>query len=402
MSPASGLPSTLTVTVSPLTGRSYRAACDIPKGTCVLDVSTPYADMLYKNFRKEVCAECWRYELGRTDFLTCRDFVEAGLWFCDGRCRDIWLEREGIETVALLRTLETARIRSGKGKAKQENFTTPEKITEDALARAWEEVASQEKQAKTLARWKMIKLDDFEADLARYVLVALVHLYRELKSNATRSDKDTTSEPADISHSSGTLNFGGATWRDFAALQSGELPQTSMFPGLLENWIRVYQVLKSRFSYKGPRSSLNTHSSPTDQAAIVDLSDVITPQNVRTALGADLSNSFGIWQVPVAAESEGLGFGTYPIPSIFNHHCSPNVLKERMGRRLRFVTTEKARTGDELCISYGHVDGMSLEERRRYLQDGWFFLCQCSRCINEVNLQTSGDSVDVAGQQHTE
>lgn len=82
--------------------------------------------------------------------------------------------------------------------------------------------------------------------------------------------------------------------------------------------------------------------------------------------------------------------------------CSPNVRKERMGRRLRFVTTEEARTGDELCISYGHVDSMSLEERRRYLQDGWFFLCQCSRCINEADFQTSGDSVDIAEQQRTE
>lgn len=77
--------------------------------------------------------------------------------------------------------------------------------------------------------------------------------------------------------------------------------------------------------------------------------------------------------------------------------CTPNVRKERTGRRLRFVTTKDVRAGDELCISYEHIDGVSLEERRKHLQDGWFFLCQCSRCMDEGTSLSSENSAKAAG-----
>lgn len=319
----SGHPSTLAVSISPLTGRSYRATCDLPQGSCVLDVPTPYADTVYKKFRKEVCAECWRYELGRTAFLTCRDFAEAGLWFCDAGCHDTWLEREGEETVGLLKRLETARMRKEKGKTREDDAAPAAQVTQDSLARVWEDVVSQETRAKTFNRWKMIQLDDFEADLARYVLMALIQLYRESRSNATSLD---ALEPADPSQPPRVLHFRGATWSDFAALQSGELLQASKFPELLNNWIRIYQVLKSRFSSRASPPTVNNRPSTVADSTIttvIDLSAAITPQNVRTALGVDPGNSFGIWQVPVTEESEGLGFGVYPIPSFFNHRESP-------------------------------------------------------------------------------
>ena len=63
--------------------------------------------------------------------------------------------------------------------------------------------------------------------------------------------------------------------------------------------------------------------------------------------------------------------------------CSPNVRKERKGRILRFVTTEEVACGEELCISYGHVEGMSWDERQKELEEGWYFKCRCSRCVAE-------------------
>ena len=54
-----------------------------------------------------------------------------------------------------------------------------------------------------------------------------------------------------------------------------------------------------------------------------------------------------------------------------------------MGRRLRFVTTRAVRAGEDLCISYGHVGGLELEERRKHLREGWFFECGCGRCLAE-------------------
>ncbi|KIP05482.1 hypothetical protein PHLGIDRAFT_74236 [Phlebiopsis gigantea 11061_1 CR5-6] len=164
------------------------------------------------------------------------------------------------------------------------------------------------------------------------------------------------------------VSSGEATWLDFAALQSGELQQVGRFPELLQNHIRIYQVLKSRFSSAPP--------------------DAITIHHVRVALGVDPGNAFGVWQVPTTEESEGLGFGVYPIPSFFNHHCSPNVRREQIGRRFRFVTTKSVAAGEDLCISYGQfVAGVGLGERRKHLREGWFFECQCSRCMAEEAAQ---------------
>lgn len=60
------------------------------------------------------------------------------------------------------------------------------------------------------------------------------------------------------------------------------------------------------------------------------------------------------------------------------------MTKVRKGRGLAFVTTRQVEPGEELCISYGHVEGMSLEERQNELREGWFFDCRCSRCVSEA------------------
>ena len=167
------------VSVSPLTGRSYRATQDIPAGTCVLDILTPYACTLYKRFRNEVCAECWKYDGGRRSFLTSRDFREgAGLSFCDERCKDAWLEREGEEMVALLKTLEATR-RKAKGKDKATEAEVTAQLTAEKVEKSWDLIDQQSQRWKWVRRWQDIQLDDFEADMARYVLVALYHHAQE-------------------------------------------------------------------------------------------------------------------------------------------------------------------------------------------------------------------------------
>lgn len=311
---SSGDPSPLAISVSPHAGRSYRATRDLSKDTCVLDISTPYTCTIYKRFRTEACAECWRYECGRRGFLTCRDFAEAGLLFCDQNCRDAWLAREGEETVKLLKGLEGVRMRNEKGKAKETASYGSVPLTAEAISHAWEQVALEEKHPKILNKWKGIQLDDFEADLARYVLLALVHLYREDSSKTTVGLHEPEA-PQDAPASNVAVVF-GASWREFAALQSGELQQVSRFPELLENHTRIYKALKSRFPPRGTPLSPEAAKATSET---VQLADVITTENVRTALAVDPGNSFGVWQTPITEESEGLGFGVYPVPSFFNH-----------------------------------------------------------------------------------
>ncbi len=226
-------------------------------------------------------------------------------------------------------------------------------------------------------------------------------------------------------------------WSTFASLQTNDLSLLRACPEILDHQTRVYRVLRSLFGGFGvaanpmPASTLrisplsalappNGSCSTAEDAAHnvredqrggdsadrgrrPELGDVITVANVRRALGVDPGNSFGIWEVPLIDESECLGFAVYPVASFFNHRewipytytmprtlvdldssdCSPNVRKVRDGRTLRFLTACAIKENEELCISYGHVEGMDWSARQKELLDGWYFSCRCSRCRSE-------------------
>lgn len=67
--------------------------------------------------------------------------------------------------------------------------------------------------------------------------------------------------------------------------------------------------------------------------------------------------------------------------------CAANVRKERDGRALRFVTTRAVVAGEELCISYGHVEAMDWATRQKELLEGWYFECRCGRCTVEAEVE---------------
>ncbi|KAL6300037.1 hypothetical protein BKA93DRAFT_741387 [Sparassis latifolia] len=393
----------LRVQTDPRVGRTYHTTHAIPANSTVIEASTPYACTIWKQFRTEVCAECWRYDGGRRGFLTRRDDEglhgprletsapeekggkpgtildhrersgpSAGLWFCGEHCQSSWMTREGMDTLQLLRTLEEARRKKVKEKVNESaeaDLAEKPALTRTDIEHAWDETRQKERSPKEVRRWREIQLDDFETDMARYVLLALVHLYREQESQHLLPT-DTWQTPAFEKF----LSFGGATWREFEALQSNELRHLQTYPELLEDQIRIYQALQGRFGLGGRRRA----------GSLRGVGSVITVENVRMALGVDPGNSFGIWEVPITEESECLGFGVYPRPSLFNHHCMPNVKKERNGRVLRFITTRNVDADEELCISYGHVEQMDWRERRKELQEGWFFQCRCSRCVTDM------------------
>jgi len=105
-------------------------------------------------------------------------------------------------------------------------------------------------------------------------------------------------------------------------------------------------------------------------------------------LSRHLTNSFGIWELPVTPDSENLGSAMYPCASFFNHSCEPNVAKVREGRTVLFVTSREVQAEEELCISYGHTE-RRIEERRQVLRDWWGFVCSCPRCRRELEALDS-------------
>ncbi|PCH44406.1 hypothetical protein WOLCODRAFT_144962 [Wolfiporia cocos MD-104 SS10] len=385
----------LRVEVHAHTGRAYHATRDLSASCAVLEASTPYACTIWKQFRNETS----------------------------------WLDREGAETLELLRALESARRKKVEGKVKETQIAAADQtMTPEVIERAWDEVRRKERSPKEVRKWAGLQLDNFEADMARYVVTALAHLRRERSVETqtrtrTQDQSDSISEVAYTGDSAqnrkgNTVQYGGADWAAFASLQSNELQHIRTYPELLENQIRIYQVLKGRFSKNHAASQRSTRASNTVREArdtrgggvegqhqertsqirenaddgVRDLGSVVTIENVRTALSVDPGNSFGIWEVPLTEESECLGFAVYPRPSFFNHHCSPNVKKVRRGRALRFVTTEAIRAGEELCISYGHAEEMSVRERQKELREGWFFECRCSRCRKDMEIEEEANA----------
>ncbi|KAI0741464.1 hypothetical protein C8Q80DRAFT_1109714 [Daedaleopsis nitida] len=437
----------------PYCGRKYHASRALPENTDLLGACTPYSYTIWKRFRNEVCAECWRYDRGRRAFLTRRDDegleitsgssvsannaspgdarasttangkatsrTGAGLWFCDVRCQETWIDREGIEAVGLLRQLEAARQR--KSKVAPTRADAPEKeITQEVADGAWEGVRELESSPKEVRRWRDLRLDDYETDMARYVLLALLRCCRERKDCARpdrlpsarekaqtdqdESDPDVIIEvPSNAQSDAEGGDEQGSDWQTFSSLQTNELSLLQACPEILEHQTRIYRLIKGCFGNNTGRSRSkgmaassppgiessagervkDAKTSESHPCGLPELASVISIGNVRTVLGVDPGNAFGIWEVPLMEESECLGFAVYPIASLFNHHCSPNVRKEREGRSLRFLTTRSVSEGEEVCISYGHVEGMSLGERQAELLEGWYFGCRCGRCMAE-------------------
>ncbi|CCM02548.1 uncharacterized protein FIBRA_04651 [Fibroporia radiculosa] len=378
----------------PYAGRSYHATRDLPAQGIVIEASTPYTYTIWKQFRNEVCSECWRYEGGRRGFLTRKDdedypesreasregtlrlqekaSVGAGLWFCDGLCQKQWLEREGLFMVQLLKTLEDARQKKDKGVRDVEIQPKDIEITTETIERMWGAIRQKEASPKEVRKWRDIQLDNFETDIARYVLLALVHMHRERHQSsqtyaqvqkATKVGTDSVDEaPKDRKD---MREFGEATWDDFASLQPNELQHLGAYPELLDNQTRVYQVLKGRFGDE--RATNQSSTVPTIRnggeemardgnariiehksgglrirqeniAQLPDLGRVITIENVRTALSVDPGNSFGIWEVPLTDESECLGFAVYPKLSFFNHREFQKLVKCGRAPRRGFET----------------------------------------------------------------
>ncbi|RMZ89564.1 hypothetical protein DV736_g3223, partial [Chaetothyriales sp. CBS 134916] len=103
-------------------------------------------------------------------------------------------------------------------------------------------------------------------------------------------------------------------------------------------------------------------------------------------------NAFSIRPTNDGEQSgEFLGYGVWPEASFFNHSCRPSVRKARDGRLWSFWVDEEqgvVEAGQELCITYlgGDEKELSVEERRKRLQDEWGFRCCCPRCVEEGGL----------------
>ncbi|CAN6599585.1 potential protein lysine methyltransferase Set6p [Trichomonascus vanleenenianus] len=319
---------------TPFGGRGVYSTAPIAKGTPLMTCGTPFASVVFKPFKKEVCAFCYRYEINRTWKIRLdhpptstkkdRQRTYAGVVFCSPECRESWslhYDSDGLLSHSLdLIEKHVKWADEGHNRV----------IASDGIDSAWA-TASTLKKAKPAH----LVLEPEEYDTARLVVEVVVNKFRDV-----------------------------STIQDFECLQSNELQQLSIFPELLASHIAIYQFLQ--------------------QVLPQQVKPFLTTQLVRDTVGREAGNAFGIWQLPLTIESECLGSAIFAQGSFFNHSCEPNVLKERIGSAMHFTALRDIAPDEQLCISYGMFKQLDVTKRIDELLRQWHFECRCDKCVADL------------------
>ncbi|VEN36587.1 unnamed protein product [Callosobruchus maculatus] len=98
-------------------------------------------------------------------------------------------------------------------------------------------------------------------------------------------------------------------------------------------------------------------------------------------------NFHQIFEMVEAEETVEIGAGAYSFLSMFNHSCSPNVVRHCYGtvNVLRAIRTIQA--GEQLFDNYGYHHAVEpRESRRSSLRKQYFFDCSCEACEQDWPL----------------
>ncbi|KAJ7100761.1 hypothetical protein B0H15DRAFT_460424 [Mycena belliarum] len=327
-------------------GRGLFATEPIPAGTLLHTCPAPYASVIYRIFRKEVCGHCFAYAFdARRSAWNIKLAVGGGVWFCSEQCRDEWV-RDGVGNVGeVVGAMNAAVDKLAKSMDKRAaGQTSPEVVaavtTQDALDSAW---AAAER--ASVSDQPIQPLNELELDTVRFLLSALVRRHLD-----------------DTMRTAAPLNG----WADLLELQDNELAYVRGRPHVLASHLRIFAFVR-RIA-----------------AAVPALAPYLaTAATVRAVLARDQGNVFGMYELSTQGDSEMLGWSMYVSASYFNHDCAPNVRKERLGRAMMFYTTRDVSPDEELCISYIDVAD-AVADRRKELSLNWYFDCVCKRCEREL------------------
>eukprot|EP01126_Amoeba_proteus_P010711 TRINITY_DN14213_c0_g1_i3.p1 TRINITY_DN14213_c0_g1~~TRINITY_DN14213_c0_g1_i3.p1 ORF type:complete len:125 (-),score=14.50 TRINITY_DN14213_c0_g1_i3:38-412(-) len=80
----------------------------------------------------------------------------------------------------------------------------------------------------------------------------------------------------------------------------------------------------------------------------------------------------------------GRGLGVYPLGTLMNHNCHPNVdlKRTRDARLIEWVSTRDITEGEELTITYVDVS-LPCSARQRYLLSHHLFSCPCDNTCKQ-------------------
>lgn len=328
-------------------GRGVYATQSIPKGTLLFETAEVAASVIYREYRKEVCAQCFRYDRGRNWKI--RD-AKAGLAFCSESCQEVWYKGDMNDAAAYI-TVE------GLGKIGRAGTELDDEFAQEAPRPTVQEIDTAWTEAEDMAtRLRNARKCDKPTKPERRLLtqVLAVPPLRDIISYQLSGML--------------TLAHSPSLWSDVMFLESEALPYTS--PADLAFHITCYHHLLA----SAPRSLL----------------PYITAGSIRTLAHRSSHNVFNIWSQDLddggSGGSECMGYGLWTAASYWNHSCGANVRKKRDGRTWKFWADRDVEAGEELCISYlgGDEKEMNRQERREKLREHWKFDCACERCREEA------------------
>ncbi|KAF1937452.1 SET domain-containing protein [Clathrospora elynae] len=329
-------------------GRAVFASQDILEGTLVWHSEDLALSVLLREYRREVCGQCFRYNYGRD--MDVRD-RSAGFAFCSTGCQDNWRKETGEVGVQAWTAVE----RLVKGRSKEDSQMVdadlPRPKTQD-ISLAWENVAAQ---------------------------AALIRITREGEQAGRAGDEDVIQ----------------ATKQHKKALQKAL--QQHISPDIMsfcvssiiwrhhhsEDWANVLALAVDKTPYHSADDLRAFTRTYLHLLAILPLPllPLVTAETIFLLSSRDSHNSFGIRSLEDEG-SEFFGYGCWPAASYFNHSCGPNIEKTRKGRVWQFRAVKNIEKGEELCITYlsGEERRLSRGQRMLRLKKNWGFDCRCERC----------------------
>jgi SET and MYND domain-containing protein 5 len=122
---------------------------------------------------------------------------------------------------------------------------------------------------------------------------------------------------------------------------------------------------------------------------VKNVSEIEMSDEKRQEVDDLIDSIYSIFNDTVGDFLNNEGSGLYTLQSKFNHSCLPNAeIKFPFNNHtLHVVALRDINDGEEICISY--LDEcqieMSRHSRQKYLQENYLFLCECVKCLQQID-----------------
>lgn len=331
-------------------GRAVFASQDIPADTLIWRSTDLTLSVLLREYRREVCGQCFNYDYGRD--LNVRDKT-VGFAFCTQQCQDKWREEQGEVGVQAWTAVETLVKKRSKEDSEMVDVDLP-RPKKKRIAQAWEDVAA-------------------PAALIRITREGEQQSGEEVAVQVTKQHKKALQKALLQQISPDVMSFcvSGIIWRHYN-------PQ---------DWDKVLALARDSTPYHSADDLAAFTRTYLHLLAVLPLPllPLVTSETLFLLSSRDSHNSFGIRSLEDDG-SEFFGYGCWPAASYFNHSCGPNIEKKREGRVWEFKAGKDIETGEELCITYlsGEERKLSRGKRMMTLKRNWGFECGCDRCEPEA------------------